>query len=132
MPTEFRRRHSSPRIFQYVCLAILFAGAMLFQIRYAQDIWRSEKVEYPFVMPGTASAALEIVRPEAEKLGLHTGDLLLAVNGQKYTGTALLSEAYSKARPGDQIRTQGEVSCRRTFRGSSGDSGNYSAEPADF
>jgi hypothetical protein len=31
----------------------------------------------------------------------HTGDTLLAVNDQKYTGTAILSEAYAKARPGD-------------------------------
>jgi hypothetical protein len=76
---------------------------MLFQIRYAEDIWRTEKVDWPFVMPASASASLEIVRPEAEKLGLHTGDTLLAVNGQKYTGTALLSEAYAKARPGDQF-----------------------------
>jgi sigma-B regulation protein RsbU (phosphoserine phosphatase) len=86
-----------------VCLAILFASAMLFQIRYAQDIWRGEKVEVPFAMPATASASLEIVRPLAEKQGLHVGDTLLAVNGQQYTGTAILSEAYAKARPGDQI-----------------------------
>jgi phosphoserine phosphatase RsbU/P len=103
MPTEFRVRDSSPPVFQYVCLTIFFAGAMLFQIRYAQDIWRSEKLEYPFVMPGTASAALEIVRPAAEKLGLHTGDILLSVNGRKYTGSAVLSEAYAKTRAGDQI-----------------------------
>jgi sigma-B regulation protein RsbU (phosphoserine phosphatase) len=103
MPTEFHRRDSSPLVFQYVCLAILFAGAMLFQIRYAQDIWRAEQVDAPFVMPASATDALEIVRPEAEKLGLHTGDTLLAVNGQKYTGTAILSEAYAKARPGDQF-----------------------------
>jgi sigma-B regulation protein RsbU (phosphoserine phosphatase) len=106
MPTEFRKREVSPPIFQYVCLAILFAGAMLFQIRYAEDIWRTEKVNAPFVMPAEASAVLEIVRPEAEKLGLHTGDILLAVNGQEYTGTALLSEAYAKARRGDQIELQ--------------------------
>jgi sigma-B regulation protein RsbU (phosphoserine phosphatase) len=103
MPIEFHRRASSPPVFQYVCLAILFAGAMLFQIRYAQDIWHTEKVDAPFVMPASASASLEIVRPAAEKPGLHTGDTLLAVNGQKYTGTAILSEAYAKARPGDQL-----------------------------
>lgn len=88
---------------QYLCLAVLFAGAMLFQIRYAQDVWRAEKIDFGFVVPATASASLEIVRPSAEKLGLHTGDVLLAVNGQKYTGSALLSEAYAKARPGDHI-----------------------------
>jgi hypothetical protein len=51
----------------------------------------------------SASGSLEIVRPAAEKLGLHSGDTLLAVNGQEYTGTASLSEAYANARPGDQL-----------------------------
>jgi sigma-B regulation protein RsbU (phosphoserine phosphatase) len=88
---------------QYVCLAILFTGAILFQVRYGRDIWHEEKIDLGFVAPATASASLEIVRPTAEKLGLHTGDILLAVNGQKYTGSALLSEAYAKARPGDHI-----------------------------
>jgi sigma-B regulation protein RsbU (phosphoserine phosphatase) len=86
-----------------VCLAVLFAGAMTFQVRYAQDIWRTEKVDFPFVTPATASAKLEIVRSEAEKLGLRPGDELLAVNGQKYTGTSQLAEAYARVRPGDQI-----------------------------
>jgi hypothetical protein len=100
--------------------ASLFAGAMLFQIRYAQDIWRTEKVDAPFVMPASASAVLEIVRPEAEKLGLHTGDDLLAVNGQKYTGTALLSEAYAKARPGDQFELREPLRCWSISLGGSG------------
>ncbi len=90
-------------VFQYVCLALLFVGAMVFQVRYAEDIWQGEKIDFAFVSPATASASLEIVRPEAEQLGLHSGDTLLAVNGQKYTGTAVLAEAYAKARPGDHI-----------------------------
>ncbi|MGA7379395.1 MAG: SpoIIE family protein phosphatase [Terriglobales bacterium] len=97
------RRNLPPPTFQYVCLAILFVGAMLFQIRYGRDVWHADAVDLPFVAPKTASASLEIVRPSAEKLGLHAGDILLAINGQKYTGTALLSEAYAKARPGDHI-----------------------------
>jgi sigma-B regulation protein RsbU (phosphoserine phosphatase) len=76
---------------------------MGFQVRYAQDIWRAEKTHYAFVVPAAASASLEIVRSDAQKLGLHAGDTLMAVNGQTYTGTALLSEAYTKARPGDHI-----------------------------
>jgi sigma-B regulation protein RsbU (phosphoserine phosphatase) len=96
------KRLSVP-VAQYLCLAILFAGAMLFQIRYGQDIWRTDRIDAPFIAPATASASLEIVRPAAEKLGLRTGDTLLAVNGQKFTGTALLAEAYAKARPGDDI-----------------------------
>ncbi|MFZ0285700.1 MAG: SpoIIE family protein phosphatase [Terriglobales bacterium] len=104
MPTGFQRQDFHPPIFQYVCLAVLFAGAMVFQIRYAGDIWRSEKIEFGFVVPSSASASLEIVRPGAEKQGLHPGDILLAVNGQKYTGTALLADAYARVRPGDQIQ----------------------------
>ncbi len=103
MPTRFHRRNLPPPTFQYVCLAVLFAGAMLFQIRYSRDVWHGDTIDLPFVAPKTASASLEIVRSGAEKLGVHTGDILLAVNGQKYTGTALLSEAYAKARPGDHI-----------------------------
>jgi sigma-B regulation protein RsbU (phosphoserine phosphatase) len=103
MPTSVQRRNQPSPVFQYVCLAVLFAGAMLFQVRYGRDIWHEEKIDLGFVAPATASASLEIVRPSAEKLGLHTGDILLAVNGQKYTGSALLSEAYAKARPGDHI-----------------------------
>ncbi len=97
------RKGASIPLVQYVCLALLFTGAMLFQVRYAQDIWCAEQIDLAFVSPATASAYLEIVRPEAEKLGLHAGDSLVSINGQKYTGTAVLSEAYAKARPGDQI-----------------------------
>lgn len=103
MTAEIRRTDISPPLFQYACLAILFAGAMLFQIRYTQDIWRGEKIDAPFVLPAAASASLEIVRPAAEKLGVHPGDTLLAVDGQKYTGTAVLAQAYAQGRPGDHI-----------------------------
>jgi phosphoserine phosphatase RsbU/P len=101
-PERFSRHQQYPTV-QYVCLAVLFAGAMLFQIRYARDVWRSDAIDLPFVAPATASASLEIVRPSAEKLGLHPGDILLAVNGQRYAGTTLLAEAYAKARPGGHV-----------------------------
>jgi sigma-B regulation protein RsbU (phosphoserine phosphatase) len=97
------KRARSVPVLQYVCLAVLFAGAMLFQVRYAVDIWRGEKISAPFIYPAGASASLEIVKPDAVKLGLHAGDTLLAINGQKYLGTALLSETYAKVRPGNRI-----------------------------
>ncbi|MGH9499317.1 MAG: hypothetical protein ACRD3L_09265 [Terriglobales bacterium] len=103
MQASIQRRNLSPPAFQYVCLALLFAGSMLFQIRYGRDIWRGEKVDFPFVIPATASPSLEVVLPSAAQLGLRKGDVLLAVNGKKYTGTAQLAEAYGKARPGDHI-----------------------------
>ena len=88
---------------QYVALGIIIAVSMLFQARYAPDIWRGEKVDIPFISPETASAALNVVMPEAEKLGFHRGDILLAVNGKKYTGSALLADAYARARVGESI-----------------------------
>jgi len=116
MTVKFSKPYSSPPIFQYVCLALLFAGAMSFQIRYARDIGRGENIDFPFVTPATASAALEIVRPDAQKLGLRPGDILLAVNGQPYTGSANLAEAYAKVRPGDQIvLTVSSTSGERSF-----------------
>jgi hypothetical protein len=132
MPDQLRTRGSSPPVFQYVCLAILFAGAMLFQIRYARDIWRAEKIEVPFVLPASASGALETRATGGAKLGLHAGDILLEVNHQKYVGTAILSEAYAKARPGDQIELR--------VKSASGEhsvvlpvtAGSSAAEPGDF
>jgi len=127
MPTEFRRRDSSSPTIQYVCLAILFAGAMLFQIRYAQDIWRTENVDVPFVMPASASAALEIVRPAAEKLGLHTGDILLAVNGQpsgdrrfqhyRWDGDRALRTHRNAAPEWERIGCRRRYLCRSGIRG---------------
>ena len=101
MQTGSRRQTSTP-VFQYVCLAILFASAMLFQVRYAIDIWHDMKVEIPFVLPDTASAALELVRPSAEKLGIHRGDALVAIDGKPYMGTSQLAEVYTRTNIGDQ------------------------------
>jgi len=101
MPSAPRRNASSP-LFQYVCLAVLFASGMLFQIRYAIDIWHDMKVEIPFVLPDTASASLELVRPSAEKLGIHRSDTLVAINGKPYMGTSQLAEVYTKTNIGDQ------------------------------
>src|ERR1700674_57545 len=88
---------------QYIALGIIFAVSMLFQARYAPDIWRGEKLDIPFIGPETASPALDVVMPSAEKLGLRRGDILLTVNGKKYTGSAVLADAYARATVGDRI-----------------------------
>lgn len=103
MSSDFTRRKYSVPVFQYVCLAVLFAGSMAYQIRYAHDVWYAEKIAVPFILPAPASAKLEVARPSAEELGIHTGDELVAVNGQPYLGTAALAEAYGKTRPGGTI-----------------------------
>ncbi len=90
-------------VLQYVCLTVLFVAAMYYQIRLAHDIVRDTHVDVPYATTGTASAALELVLPEAQKAGLQQGDVLLAVNRTPYSGTSVLGEAISKAGPGDTI-----------------------------
>ncbi len=91
-------------VWQYMALAILLVGSLLYQLRFTQDIWRGERVNVAFIAPATASAALETVSPEAERLGLRKGDSILEVNGNKYTGTVVLAEPLARARVGDRIQ----------------------------
>jgi sigma-B regulation protein RsbU (phosphoserine phosphatase) len=88
---------------RYICLAAVFAGVLLYQVRLALDISQAEKVDVPFIAPATASASLETVSPGAERAGLHRGDVLLAINGKPYTGTAVLENAVAQARPGQNV-----------------------------
>lgn len=97
------KRTSSRPILQYLGLALIFSAAMLFQARYALDIWHGEKFDLPFILPGTASAKLGYVSPAAAELGLRTGDELLAVDGKKYSGSSNLVGKFAKAEPGEQI-----------------------------
>jgi phosphoserine phosphatase RsbU/P len=85
---------------QYIAVGIIFVVSMAFQAKYAADIWRGEDLDMPFISVSTGSAALDIVMPDAQKLGLRRGDQLLAVNGRPYTGSAVLAEAYERARVG--------------------------------
>jgi sigma-B regulation protein RsbU (phosphoserine phosphatase) len=101
MPTPPSTRRTKPPKFLYICLAALFAAALLYQARSALDIAHDERVDVPAITPATASPSLEAVSVGAEKAGMHRGDVLLAVNGKPYTGTAVLGEAVSHARPGE-------------------------------
>jgi len=103
MRNRFATPHVSRPTLPYVGLGILFAAALLYQVPYSYDLWRDRNMAAPLISPATASAKLESVKPDAEQLGLHKGDILLAVNGQPYAGTAVLAEAYAKAFPGGHI-----------------------------
>ena len=103
MPTQPTTRRTKPPKFRYLCLAALFAVVALYQVRLALDISQGEKVDIPFIAPATASASLETISPGAERAGLHRGDVLLAINGKPYTGTAVLAEAVAQARPGQYV-----------------------------
>ena len=103
MQTTSATRRTKPPTIRYICLAALLLAVLLYQLRVAIDILPGEKVSVPSIEPATASASLETVSPEAEKAGLHRGDLLLAINGKPYTGTVLLGMAIAHALPGQNI-----------------------------
>jgi sigma-B regulation protein RsbU (phosphoserine phosphatase) len=92
----------SPKV-QYVLLAIISAAAIIYHVRLAQDILHDEKVHVPFFAPEPASAMLGTVSPDAEAAGLHRGDILVAINGRPYTGTAVLAEESARANPGTSL-----------------------------
>jgi phosphoserine phosphatase RsbU/P len=97
----------SPRsqhpIVQYLLLAIICAAAVLYQVRFAKDILRDRKIDLPFFYPQMASASMDIVTPGATARGLHRGDILVAINGRPYTGTAVLGQEFAKALPGTSM-----------------------------
>lgn len=97
------KRNSSKPLPQYLCLLLIFATAIAFQAKYAQDIWYGEKVDVPVVFPKTASAELGFVSTSAAKLGLHVGDTVLKVDGTPYRGSIDLNGRSAQAKPGEQI-----------------------------
>jgi membrane-associated protease RseP (regulator of RpoE activity) len=103
MPTPPLTLKTKPPIVRYVCLATLLLVVLLYQIRVAIDILPGEKVSVPSIEPATASAKLEKVSAEAEQAGLQRGDVLLAINGKPYTGTAVLALAIAQAKPGQTV-----------------------------
>jgi hypothetical protein len=97
-----KHRTRTPQL-HYIFLAALFAGVLLYQVRSALDIPHAETVSVPEIVPATASASLDAVSPEAEKAGLHRGDVLQAINGRAYTGTSVLAEAIAHAQPEENV-----------------------------
>jgi sigma-B regulation protein RsbU (phosphoserine phosphatase) len=90
-------------IFLYSVLAILFAITLIYQIRYFPDLARGETKNFPFFFVSSGNDRIAFATTEAARFGIHTGDQLLAVNGERYTGTALLGHTFAIARPGVPI-----------------------------
>jgi len=103
MAMTSRIPRSAPATMQYAVLGLVFLGAMLYQARFTRDIRRGEEVDIGFVTTETASATLDLVNRKAEQAGLHRGDVLLAVNGRSYRGTATLAEAWDQVKPGGSV-----------------------------
>ena len=90
-------------IFRYAALALLFAMTLAYEVRYTRDVLRSERVDVPFFLIETATNRIAFAVPEAKRLGIHTGDQVLAIDGVPYTGSSVLGGARAQARPGVPI-----------------------------
>jgi sigma-B regulation protein RsbU (phosphoserine phosphatase) len=87
-------------VFLYCLLAIVLVVTVVYQIRYLPEFVQRNETEAPSFFVAFGSNHLRYVSPEAAALGLHSDDALLAVNGEPYTGTSVLSRAFTTTRVG--------------------------------
>jgi sigma-B regulation protein RsbU (phosphoserine phosphatase) len=89
-------------VFRYVLLACLFTTAVFFQVGSAGAFLYRGPVDIPFFFPAPG-AALQYLGSQATAAGLHKGDILVAINGRPYTGTAVFWEEVLRAAPGSTL-----------------------------
>jgi sigma-B regulation protein RsbU (phosphoserine phosphatase) len=87
-------------IFLYSLLAALAAITLVYACVYVPDLLDRESKQFPFFFVEGGSNRIAFTTMEAASLGVHNGDLLVAVNGTPYTGSALLARAFKTAKPG--------------------------------
>jgi phosphoserine phosphatase RsbU/P len=114
-------RKKKPPIFQYLCLAVLFAVASAYQgraILYAfPDYLHVSAPQWPFV-PNYSNGQphIDFVSKSARNAGVKEGDILVTVNARPLTGLAVFGEAMRLAEPGDvltvDVLTPGEPAPR--------------------
>jgi sigma-B regulation protein RsbU (phosphoserine phosphatase) len=93
---------SQPPVLRYVLLACLFAVAVFFQVGSAIVILHRIPVDIPLFFP-VPGAALQYLDSRATAAGLRQGDILVAINGRRYTGTAVFWEEIIEAAPGSTL-----------------------------
>jgi sigma-B regulation protein RsbU (phosphoserine phosphatase) len=101
-------RKKKPPIFQYLCLAVLFAVASAYQgraILYAfPDYLHVSAPQWPFVPDySNGQPHIDFVSVPARDAGAKEGDILVAVNARPLTGLAVFGEAMRLAKPGDLL-----------------------------
>ena len=100
IPTARRRRSSVPL---YVLLGLVVASAISYQAGVIVGVLHSLKVSVPDFELRPGSAEVDTVTPHARNAGLQPGDVLIAVDGRPYTGTAVLAQEQAKAVPGGSV-----------------------------
>lgn len=90
-------------IFRYIVITCLFTAAAVFQVGSTVAALRRVPVDMPVFAPASSGATIAFVDHKATAAGLHEGDILLAINGRPYTGTAVFWEERLKAVPGSTL-----------------------------
>lgn len=101
-PLPAKARHGG-RATPYVVLTIVFVISAAFQAGVTRDVIHGLKVDVPYFSLAEGTARVEGVQLAAESAGVHKGDVLLAVDGRPYTGTAVLAQEEVKAKPGTAL-----------------------------
>ena len=114
-------KRTKPPVFQYICLAVLFSIACSYQVRATiaafPQFFTPNSAEWPFLPEYShGQPVAEFVRTEGQQAGLRENDVLVALNGRAFTGTAAFGEALASAKPGDKLevtaRTPGSENAR--------------------
>jgi sigma-B regulation protein RsbU (phosphoserine phosphatase) len=114
-------KRTKPPVVQYVCLAALFAITCSYQVRATiaafPAFFSPDSAEWPFHPEYShGQPVAEFVGEEAQQAGLRENDVLVAVNGRRFTGTAVFGEAIAAAKPGERLevtaRTPGDATDR--------------------
>jgi sigma-B regulation protein RsbU (phosphoserine phosphatase) len=98
-----------PPTLQRVCLAILFALVCAYQARamlyYFPEMFHYQAVGWPFI-PNYAAGQphATFVLPNGLDAGIKENDILVAINGRPFTGTAVYGDAVARTATGDTMQ----------------------------
>lgn len=110
-----------PATLQHICLIILLVLVGAYQVRatifYFPEFFHRQAVGWPFSPSYVGGQPLAtFVYPNALDAGMKENDVLVAVNGHPFTGTAVYGGPIARAKPGDTmkvvVRSPGESTDR--------------------
>jgi sigma-B regulation protein RsbU (phosphoserine phosphatase) len=98
-----------PPTLQYVCIAILFALVCAYQARamfyYFPEMFHHQGVGWPFIPSYIAGQPhATFVLPNGLDAGIKENDILVAINGRPFAGTAVYGDAIARAAIGDTMQ----------------------------